>query len=267
MEVRIRTVLVADIDPDPDQPRKETVEEEIRQLAASIRERDLLQLPIVYVVGNRFLLADGHRRLAAIRLLGRTKVPVIVLTSKPDAAVLLETQLTANCLRRDLTPIEKAQAIQRLKTLRNFSNIEVAKALHISESSVTQCLSHLTLSADVQADIAGGKIASSTAYAIARADDEETKQSLMQAAREGTLSRDDALRAVSKRGSLRAKAVRITCRLPDVTVTMCSESSISLQEIQVICQKLMRSCRRAAKQGLDVATFERVLADQSRVSI
>ncbi len=255
------------IDPDPDQPRLEIHEDETQQLAASIRDQNQLQPIIVFCTGERFQLVDGHRRFAAVCLLGRDAILGLVLPSKPNAATLLATQLTANCMRKDLTPMEKARGIERLKKLRNFSNVEVANALHMGEAAVTQCLSYLSLPPDVQSAIDTGKIGGSTAYAITRAKDDETKQTLLEAARNGTLSRDDALQAVRKPGTSHAKTTRIACRLPGKTVTVTSETRLSVQDLESVWQSLLQESKRASKQGLDVVTFERVLADKSRLAV
>ncbi len=129
---------------------------------------------------------------------------------------------------------------------------------------MTQCLSLLKLEADVQQELNDGRIAASTAYAIARASEEQTKQKLLEAARNGQLSRDDASEAVRKRAPGGGKACKIACRLPGKLVTTTCQGRLTLQDIEGICQQLLRESRRAIKQGLDVSTFERVLADLSR---
>jgi ParB/RepB/Spo0J family partition protein len=262
--MEIKTIALSDTDPDPDQLRREMGD--LDGLVDSNRDRGQMLPIIVFQNLNRFTILDGHRQVASRKLAGKKDVLAIVHPGKPEAAALLEMQLMANCLRKDLTPIEKAHGIERLKQLKQCTNAEVAKALYMSEPMVTQSLSHLTWSPEVQAEIDSGKIPSSTAYAIARAPDEETKNALLKAVREGNLTRDDAIEAVSKRNDLKVKLYRVSCSLPGVTLTMASETHVTFQSLQVVLKQLLRESRKASKQGLDIDTFQRVLADQSRVS-
>jgi ParB family chromosome partitioning protein len=81
------------IDPDENQPRRSLDQEHIQQLSESINQHGILQPLIVYVNGDRYMAVDGHYRLAASGLLALKDVPTLVLPSKPDADMLLLTQL------------------------------------------------------------------------------------------------------------------------------------------------------------------------------
>ena len=257
-----RTVLLSEIDPDPDQPRREMGE--LEGLAGSIRDRHQLQPIIVFQNGKRFMIIDGHRRFASLELAGEKEAMVLVLPGKPDTATLLETQLVANCLRKDLTPIEKASGIDRLKKLKNYNNAAVAKVLRMSEPMVTQCLSLLSWPPEIQSEIESGKIAPSTAYAITRAPDEETKAALLQAAREGSLTREDAIEAVGQNGASKTKLNRGTFCVSGASLTLVSEIAVTFKSLESNLKLLLRESRKASKQGIDIATFQRVLADQCR---
>lgn len=262
--MNVQRLLVERIDPDPDQPRQEQEISELKRLALSIRDRGLLQPPIVFSQGDRFQLVDGHRRIAAIRLLGQADVPAIVLAEKPSAETRLETQLTANCLRLDMSPTDKARAYQRLMTLRGWSNVELAAHLHVSKGAVTQCLSYLKLPADAQADLDAGVLAESTAYAIARAADEETKQTLLAAARKGELSRNDAQAAVRKRAPSAHAVKRCAFAISGCTVTVTSPDALAIHDLLALWQCLIAESKRAMSKKWDVATLTRVLVDESR---
>lgn len=259
--MRFENIPHAKIDPDPNQPRQLIEAVELKELALSIRDLGQLQPVIVFCEGDRFTLVDGHRRHAALGVLEAPDVRALILDKRPDGDVLLMTQLAANCMRVDLKPTEKADAFQRLQASRGWSNAELAKAMHISRSKVTQILSYLNLPEDVQRSLDAGELAGSTAYAIARAPDAATQTKLLAKARKGQLKRDDALREVSQPSS-RKDRVRAVFRLQNAEIRMSTSQRLDLDECVTTLQQLIRECRKASKQGLDVTTFERVLHDR-----
>ena len=257
-QVMLRELL----DPDESQPRRSMDAERLQELADSIRDHGILQPLIVFENGKRFTIADGHRRFEAACLLELKEVPVLVLSAKPDADTLLLTQLAANGMREDLKPTEKAQAYQRLKELRGLSNVDLAKLMHVSKSAVTETLSYLELSNEAQALLDSGQIAGSTAYAISRAPDEATRQELLSKAVRGELRREDAARQVSRAHTGRSPRQRSTFRLPTAEISVAVDADLDIPSLVLLLQELGRECRRAAKQGLNVKTFERVLMDK-----
>jgi ParB family chromosome partitioning protein len=261
--MRIEQTPLELIDPDPDQPRKAMDDVGLKQLAESIEDLGQLQPVIVVRVGKRYRILDGHQRHAAMTLLGRKEMAAIVLDEVPTDAKRLILQLTANCLRTDLRPIEKAQAFERLKFLNNWTNADLAKNLHISKSAVTISLSHLTHSPEVQAKIDAGEIPPSTAYAISRAPDELARKAMLDSAVAGGLSRSEAADRVKRRGKSE-KQTRMVCQLPSGTVTIDTTGEMSLEAIGIMLRKLSDQCRSAAKQGYDIGTLERILADKCR---
>lgn len=160
--------------------------------------------------------------------------------------------------------MEKAHAFERLKSLNNWTNAELAKNLHISKSHVTLCLSHLTHAPEIQAAIDAGEISQSTAYAISRAPDDSGRKAMIDDALQGGLSRGDAVRRVKHRGKPESKTTRMVCRLPSATVAIAATENPSLDAIGILLRKLGQHCRSAAKQGYDIGTLERILADKCR---
>ena len=252
------------LDPDDTQPRRSRDAEGIRELADSIRDHGILQPLIVFENGKRYKIADGHRRFEGACLLDLKEVPVLVLSTKPDADTLLLTQLAANLMRENIKPTEKAQAYQRLKEMRGLSNVDLAKLMHVSKSAVTETLSYLELSAEAQALLDSGQIAGSTAYTISRAPDEATRQELLSKAVRGELRREDAARKVSRAKSGRTPRQHSTFRLPMAEISVAANEELDFASLIGLFQKLGRECRRAERQGINVKTFERVLIDRSQ---
>ena len=252
------------IDPDRSQPRKTMDQTSLNELAASFRHFGILQPVIVYEEGERFSLVDGHRRLAAAAIAKLESVPALVLAKKPDSATLLLTQLTANCLRVDLKPTEKAVSFLNLKKSQSWTNTELAKAMSVSKSYVTQILSILTLPEDAQLRIDSGDIPVSTAYAISRAKDETTKQELLRKATCGDLKRDTANQRV--KNSSPQRSFRTCFQMGDAEIRIAAGDEYDLTACVTLLQQVARKCRAGAKQGLNVATLERVLADKASVT-
>ena len=107
-------VPVSNISPNPQQPRKQFDDEQLEDLASSIREHGIIQ-PLILIQGsssNRYALIAGERRLRAAKLAGLTEVPAIVRTVTEQEQ--LEFAIIENVQREDLNPLERARAYQRL---------------------------------------------------------------------------------------------------------------------------------------------------------
>lgn len=116
------------IDESPTNPRKHFDEAKVAELAASIREKGVLQ-PIVVRPRQtgRFELVCGARRLRATRLAGLDYIPASV-QELTDAAVL-EVQLVENSQRADVSPLEESEAIVLLRERYNRTKSEIATQL------------------------------------------------------------------------------------------------------------------------------------------
>jgi len=110
---RLRTIPLDAIDPNPDQPRKHFDQAKLKHLADSVRERGILQPPVVRDLGDgRYQLIAGERRTRAARLAELTEIEVIL--AETDRAGSLQDALLENVAREDLSPIEKARAYASL---------------------------------------------------------------------------------------------------------------------------------------------------------
>ena len=129
-----REIDIELIDPNPFQPRKEWNKEEIRSLARSIISQGILQPLVIRRSGLRYQLIAGERRLRAAHEAGLKKVPVVV--READDKQMLALALVENIQRRDLGPVEKAEAFQRLSSEFGLTQDEMGQIVGISRSSV-----------------------------------------------------------------------------------------------------------------------------------
>ena len=160
-----RLIPMSRIAPNMDQTRREFSPEGIDELAASIREKGILQPVIVKEIsGNQYMLVCGERRLRAAMLCGLTEIPAIV--KNVAAEELLEWALIENIQREDLNPIEEAEAYCRLAEERMLSQEEIAKKVGKDRSTIANMIRLLRLPEEIRAYLAEGRLSSGHARAL-----------------------------------------------------------------------------------------------------
>src|SRR3954453_19452616 len=189
------------IGPDPDQPREEFDEDELRKLAESLRTRGQLQPITVYWDEGRglYVIVCGERRWRAAKLAGISTMTATVLTRAPEAGERLALQCIENLLRSDLRPVEEAKAYRQLMSLNGWNAAQLSRELAVSESKVTRAMALLELPESVQTHVEGGTLPPATAYEISKLEDEEAQAALAARVVREKLSRQDTARAVRER--------------------------------------------------------------------
>ena len=142
VDVGARLIPLADIDPSPDNPRKEFEEEPLAQLAASIAEQGLLQPIVVRPRGERFEIVAGERRFRALRLNEATEALCLVREGD-DEATTRALRIIENLQRADIKPIEEADAFLALAELdpKKWNATTIGKAIGMSDRFVAQRIS------------------------------------------------------------------------------------------------------------------------------
>jgi ParB family transcriptional regulator, chromosome partitioning protein len=153
------------IAPNPYQPRRHVDEQELSDLAASIREHGVLQPVIVTQSLEGYVLVAGERRVRAARRAGLERIPAVVrqLADRDQ----LELAIVENVQRADLDPIEEAHAYRQLIDEFGLSQEEVAIRVGRARATVTNTLRLLELDPAVQAAIVDGRISEGHARALA----------------------------------------------------------------------------------------------------
>jgi ParB family transcriptional regulator, chromosome partitioning protein len=154
------------IDANPEQPRQDFDHRALTALSESIRTHGLLHPIVVERSGARYQLVAGERRLRAVRIAELTTVAAIVRPASESARQSLESALTENLLRSDLSPIEEAAAYARLADAFGLSHEAIAMRLGRSRPAVSNTIRLLTLPARVQRAVAGGEITAGHAKAL-----------------------------------------------------------------------------------------------------
>ena len=149
-ETNINKLLISDLTPNKYQPRREFNQENLDDLANSIKELGIIQ-PIVVrrskINVSKYEIIAGERRWLAAQKAGLHEVPVSIVEA--DDLKSLEFAIVENVQRHDLNAIEEAQGYQRLIDDFTYNQEKVSKFIGKSRSHITNCLRLLTLPQDV----------------------------------------------------------------------------------------------------------------------
>ena len=167
----LRNLKLEDITADPEQPRRHFDEEALAELAASIKEHDVLQPIIVTAKNGKYIIVAGERRYRAAKLAGKVKIPAIVRTLTDQHK--LELSLIENIQRRDLNPLETATAYLKLRDQFNLTLDQIgARVGGKSISTISNTLRLLRLPEAVKTAMIEGKLTEGQARPLIGADEE-----------------------------------------------------------------------------------------------
>ena len=153
----VKTVAISSIVPNPRQPRTRFTDNELSELADSIREHGVIQPLIVSEQSDgTYTLIAGERRLRASQIAGLSTVPVV--PRQADDRELLELALIENIQREDLSPLEAAEAYKSLEENFNLTHEEISKRVGKNRASVTNTMRLLKLPGEVQKALLEKKI-------------------------------------------------------------------------------------------------------------
>lgn len=174
------SIPVASISPNPQQPRQDFPEAELKELAVSIQEHGLIQ-PITVELkppspspeseeeageGFLYILHDGERRWRAHKLAGLETIPAFIVGVGASQQQLLLRAIVANDQRSDLSPIERAQGYQKLHDEHGLSDSQIATSVGKSRSTVANTRRLLGLPGEVQAQVEAGDLSERQAMAL-----------------------------------------------------------------------------------------------------
>lgn len=178
---------IAQIEPNPFQPRTVFSNEALSELAASIRTLGVIQPVTVRKVGyDRYQLISGERRFRAAQAAGLTVLPAFVRVANDEA--MLEMALVENIQREDLDPIEVAISYQRLIDEVGLTQEALAEKVGKDRTTVTNTLRLLKLPAEIQLGLRQKQITMGHAKALMSIADPNWQSELYQRIVESQLS-------------------------------------------------------------------------------
>ena len=169
---------VAEIRPNPRQPRRDFPPGELAELALSISQVGVLQPLTVRRTPGGWELIAGERRLRAAQLAGLPRVPCLSVEADSDASALLA--LVENLQRQDLTVWEEAAALRQLIDRHHLSQEEAAQRVGKSQSAVANKLRLLKLPEDVIATLRSHRLTERHARALLRLGSPEAQRAALE---------------------------------------------------------------------------------------
>ena len=177
------------IEPNADQPRTQLGN--IEELAASVREKGVLEPILVRQVGsNRYQIISGERRYRAATLAGLDEIPAIELDV--DDREQLEIALIENIQRKDLTPFEEAEGFALLQQRFGYTHEKISQVIGKSRTTITETLLINEIPDRIRAMCREAGISNkSILVQVARAGSEQAMEKLVRSFGAGEMSRDD----------------------------------------------------------------------------
>ena len=224
---RVFEIPLCDIEPNPDQPRKEFNEQAIKSLSESINEVGVLSPIIVRKKDNKlFEIVAGERRWRAAKMAGKKKIPAIVKTY--DNKLVMEVALIENLQRQDLNPYEEAIGYQTLKEAYSLTQDDIAKRVSKSRSAVANSLRILSLPGFVLDEIRKGTVSAGHAKALNSLESDELKKILLYEIVKNNISVREA-EELSKRLSQKKRSNLIKRNFKKDTYTIEVEDKLTKQ--------------------------------------
>lgn len=165
----VASIPVAEIRPNPDQPRRHFAEEALVELAASIKRHGIIQPIVVRPQDDGYQIVAGERRWRAAQLAAMHEIPAIV--RRFSNAETLEVALLENIQRQDLNAIEEAESYKRLCDEFGHSASALAELVHKSRSHVANMIRLLDLPPAIRNLVIENKLSMGHARALLGSED------------------------------------------------------------------------------------------------
>jgi len=201
------------IDPNPEQPRTRFAEENLDELAASIRANGVVQPIVLRRKGSRYEIVAGERRWRASQRAELRRIPAVVREVSDEK--MLELALVENIQRQELNPIEEAGAYKRLIENLRLTQEEVAERVGKSRNIIATSMRLLRLPAEIQREMENGRLSAGHGRALLMSDDSATQRMVAQEIIDAGMSVREAERAIKR--AKRAPQASENKRVPGTT--------------------------------------------------
>ena len=211
-------IPLSEIEPNRAQPRTVFDETALNELADSIKQYGVIEPIVLQRKGKRYEIVAGERRFRAAMLAGLKEIPATVREFVSDD--LFTIALLENVQRQDLTPIEEAQAYQKIIDDLGIKQDEVAKRVSKSRTAITNCMRLLKLHPEVQNMINGRIISEGHGRALLGITDKEKQLTMAMKVADEKLSvrqTEDMVKAYNDKLNEKKKPVTEKKTKPDKT--------------------------------------------------
>lgn len=238
----LRTLPIERVHPNPTQPRKSFEPEALSELAESIGEHGILQPIVVRRDGEGYEIVAGERRWRAAAQAGLREIPALV--KEYSDSKVLAVALVENIQRRDLDPLEEADAYRRLIEEHALSQADVAAAVGKSRVTVTNALRLLKLPEAVLNHLGAGRLTAGHARALMMLDSATDMERMADEA----VKRKMSVREVEHR----AKAMKVSAKKASAPERSKSELALENKLQQALGTKV-RLHHRGGKGRIEIA--------------
>lgn len=171
---QLYNIALSDLRTDPNQPRKYMDTTALEELTASIREHGVL-VPIIFrqnTTDGVLNVVAGERRFAAAQTVGLTVIPAIFVDGNTSEIALVE-----NLLRQDLTAVEEAEALQRLKEEQKYTDEQLSGVMGKARTTISDIILINRIPIDIRNECRGDRnISKNFLIEIARKKQDRTMQ-------------------------------------------------------------------------------------------
>ena len=165
----LKSLKIAEVEPNRDQPRKTFNQESLEELAESIKTYGVIQPIVVSKKDGYYSIVAGERRWRAAKIAGLEEIPAII--REDEEQINKEIALIENIQREDLNPFEKALGIRHLMEKYGLTQEQVSKKLGKSRSAISNTVRILYLAPDVLELVKQGKLTEGHCKALAGIED------------------------------------------------------------------------------------------------
>ena len=239
----VSVVRISEVEPNPDQPRKSFENEPLEALAESIAQHGIIQPIVVRPRDGMYMIVTGERRWRAARMAGLSEVPVMIIEADDKKAA--ELALVENIQRKDLNPVEEAQAYADLIEEYSYTQEEISKKVGRSRSSIANSLRLLDLPDAVLEKLAQGELSEGHAKVLLGIKDAEK----LEKAAETVISRELSVRETEKL----VKALNETKEEPEVRIVYDVDHTNALeQKVQSIIGHRVKIVQNGKKSSINI---------------
>ena len=177
MEKEIIEVSLDDIIPNRFQPRLSFDEDELNELAKSIRQHGIIQPLVLRKVGNKYEIIAGERRYKASFIAGLTKVPAVIIDLNDNESA--EVAIVENIQRKNLSALEEAKSYKKLLDRGYLTQEELAIKMGKTQGAISNKLRLLNLSEEVQDALLNNEISERHARSLLKVENKEDQVELL----------------------------------------------------------------------------------------
>ncbi|HNX28208.1 MAG TPA: nucleoid occlusion protein [Syntrophomonadaceae bacterium] len=257
-EIKVSLISLDDIFRSPYQPRRVFNEEDLRELAYSIKNYGVIQPIIVRQFENKFQLVAGERRFRACKMLGLKEIPAIVQDINDEKAAAIS--VIENLQRKELNFFEEASAYSQLLNFFGMTQEEIAVRVGKSQSAIANKLRLLKLPEEVRDKISPDIISERHARALLKLNTTEMQMEILKQIYEKDLT-------VKQTENLVLKTSQNNIPLDDKKGESGQNFSMIIRDARIFLNTIRETVKRAKQTGVDIVILENDSEDEHEVII